>query len=59
LFLEATSITARLAALVVQVPAQTVASLRGHVLALCAQMLPCEVLPVELVGQQEVVVLLE
>jgi hypothetical protein len=59
LFVEATSITARLAALVVQVQAQTVASLQGHVLALCAQMLPYEVLLVELVELLEVVVLLE
>jgi hypothetical protein len=58
LFVAATSVTARLAVLVVQVQAQVVANLQGPVLALCAQMLPYGVLLVVLEGQPEVVVLL-
>jgi hypothetical protein len=57
-FVAATSITARLAALVVQVQVQVVVSLQGLALVLCVQMLPCVVLLVELVAQLEAVVLL-
>jgi hypothetical protein len=56
LFVAATSIIARLAALVVQDQAQAVASLQGHVLVLCVQMLHYVVVLVELEEQLEGVV---